>query len=183
MAACDTDAYEFQSTHPLRGATWSVQLPVPPVSISIHAPLAGCDAPRWKPGTEPRYFNPRTPCGVRLFSVVHNAVSVYFNPRTPCGVRRLWWPPACKPCRFQSTHPLRGATRYPAGFDPERSIFQSTHPLRGATGAHTLALVVLIFQSTHPLRGATWIAAAGQVNVAFQSTHPLRGATGWIVPV
>ena len=33
----------FQSTHPLRGATLCRHLPFPLPSISIHAPLAGCD--------------------------------------------------------------------------------------------------------------------------------------------
>ena len=33
----------FQSTHPLRGATFGVSTPAPGVHISIHAPLAGCD--------------------------------------------------------------------------------------------------------------------------------------------
>ena len=58
--------------------------------ISIHAPLAGCD-------TAPRairllrlYFNPRTPCGVRLMPRVTCTTVSDFNPRTPCGVRRLF---------------------------------------------------------------------------------------------
>ena len=57
--------------------------------------------------------------------------------------------------RFQSTHPLRGATRRPPRGSPAWA-FQSTHPLRGAT-AHFLCLRRddVIFQSTHPLRGAT----------------------------
>ena len=57
----------FQSTHPVRGATdtpddnlYGYDL------ISIHAPRAGCDAGCiWWSGTR-QYFNPRTPCGVRL---------------------------------------------------------------------------------------------------------------------
>ena len=56
---------EFQSTHPVRGATqtWRTCSYVP--RISIHAPRAGCDLhPLVK--LPPDYdFNPRTPCGVR----------------------------------------------------------------------------------------------------------------------
>ena len=83
----------------------------------------------------PFHFNPRTPCGVRLLSLgTRPGYTAYFNPRTPCGVRlfclvgshhgidisihaprvgcdvffpliRLGSP------RFQSTHPVWGATR------------------------------------------------------------------------
>ena len=55
----------FQSTHPLRGAT-KVLIPDPDViPISIHAPLAGCDQIRQSDLDCQAYFNPRTPCGVR----------------------------------------------------------------------------------------------------------------------
>ena len=36
------------------------------LSISIHAPLAGCDVNFSKLSLESQNFNPRTPCGVRL---------------------------------------------------------------------------------------------------------------------
>ena len=80
--------------------------------------------------------------------------------------------------------------------------FQSTHPLRGATEENSPSQSGWGFQSTHPLRGATSAAffpahrwrrdfnprtpcgvrppSAGAAAVppsAFQSTHPLRGAT------
>ena len=83
----------------------------------------------------PDNFNPRTPCGVRLRSndYLRQPLS-HFNPRTPCGVRHTHrlslWPPPCisihapragcdspsvsrrnSHARFQSTHPVRGATR------------------------------------------------------------------------
>ena len=34
----------------------------------------------------------------------------YFNPRTPCGVRPDSSPVTSAPIKFQSTHPVRGAT-------------------------------------------------------------------------
>ena len=124
------------STHPLRGATSSAYrqyrqygisihaplagcdqsaLVIPPASrISIHAPLAGCDPIQSGPASAAPDFNPRTPCGVRLYALtspltelifqsthpLRGATSVKntaaervenFNPRTPCGVRH-----ACK---------------------------------------------------------------------------------------
>ena len=100
---------------------------------------------------------------------------------------------------FQSTHPLRGATRWREWFR-YTCTFQSTHPLRGATSLSEYVPTPSIFQSTHPLRGAT--CGVHEPHVAschfnprtpcgvrprplgdrgrgrgFQSTHPLRGAT------
>ena len=124
----------FQSTHPLRGATGLQGAPmcidmdfnprtpcgvrpglparaIPGASISIHAPLAGCDLGHGRSGvvrchisihaplagcdvTAPgmcsssRDFNPRTPCGVRRpHTRSHAGWTQNFNPRTPCGVR------------------------------------------------------------------------------------------------
>ena len=80
---------QFQSTHPMRGAT----------------------GPLWNVPHTDDNFNPRTPCGVRHFSSPSSCVptnisihaphagcdyilrrdtpaSGYFNPRTPCGVRQ-----------------------------------------------------------------------------------------------
>ena len=78
---------------------------------------------------------------------------------------------------FQSTHPVRGATRdhrvvkladrisihapregcdlLSASGWRVFSIFQSTHPVRGATESRLLCRPRKIFQSTHPVRGAT----------------------------
>ena len=87
-------------------------------------------------GREPtqKYFNPRTPCGVRRLKLPVSSTArpafqsthplrgattsdrplagkgEYFNPRTPCGVRRLAPRPEDSLSAFQSTHPLRGAT-------------------------------------------------------------------------
>ena len=130
----------FQSTHPLRGATFMAQRTAPQgKGISIHAPLAGCDTTPADRQALTAYFNPRTPCGVRrrfcprrcrgpLISIhaplagcdtltVNSVAGTAsdFNPRTPCGVR-----PADQRCPppmgdvFQSTHPLRGATIMPS---------------------------------------------------------------------
>ena len=84
LAGCDSIEAQiaerngiFQSTHPLRGATILLFLggDSPPVFQSTH-PLRGATQPSpwcWKPY---RYFNPRTPCGVRR--------------RRLCAYRDLW---------------------------------------------------------------------------------------------
>ena len=102
---------EFQSTHPMRGAT------------SLSSTNAGCFSdfnPRtpcgvrqgnsgWS-GHSVRNFNPRTPCGVRRCATRFTRTKSNFNPRTPCGVRRHKRIAAAGLKKFQSTHPMRGAT-------------------------------------------------------------------------
>ena len=123
--------------------------------ISIHAPLAGCDKTHPPCAKACRYFNPRTPCGVRRV-VLRNTItkidiSIHaplagcdpcsgisfraahdFNPRTPCGVRLR--------VGLFLDGKLDFNPRTPCGVRPASisrvsgvQVFQSTHPLRGAT--------------------------------------------------
>ena len=80
--------YQFQSTHPMRGATLTMIDQADGNRISIHAPHAGCDA------------------SVKLATGLEDD----FNPRTPCGVRQFQSRFYQYSARFQSTHPMRGAT-------------------------------------------------------------------------
>ena len=145
----------FQSTHPLRGATCGFSVVCVSASISIHAPLAGCDS-----SNRPRTKDNRN-----------------FNPRTPCGVRHSIGLPTSHEKPFQSTHPLRGATgrwcksaSSQGNFNPRTPCGVRLTIIFGAPGSGK-------FQSTHPLRGATRQKQTGKRQEAFQSTHPLRGAT------
>ena len=146
---------QFQSTHPLRGATKAKHGQQDSCHISIHAPLAGCDL-------------------CRRF----NASCIgYFNPRTPCGVR-LARPAAMTGCAgFQSTHPLRGATSSSTRMRGT-GTFQSTHPLRGATIPPSETVVRMAISIHAPLAGCdeSTILSISRL-LEFQSTHPLRGAT------
>ena len=119
-------------------------------------------------------------------------------PRAGCDCFRNF--SAVKIKRFQSTHPMRGATarkssivpnvlhfnpRTPCGVRPPAYcssssgiVFQSTHPMRGATASINTTATNQLFQSTHPMRGATFILRSFfQPQMSFQSTHPMRGAT------
>ena len=101
----------FQSTHSLRSATKDSFSLAISKKVSIHALLAECDSGTSFKKSRSRSFNPRTPCGVRLLSMIFfyckKKVSIHallaecdflrkkfaivancFNPRTPCGVRR-----------------------------------------------------------------------------------------------
>ena len=123
---------QFQSTHPVRGATGSARRRQVRSGISIHAPRAGCDN-AW------RYITRR---------------QTDFNPRTPCGVRLRRCLQSTQTATFQSTHPVRGATAHCRGGSPGAE-FQSTHPVRGATCDAVHDQRQRRFQSTHPVRGAT----------------------------
>ena len=78
---------EFQSTHPLRGATLVGLPPGNVTGISIHAPLAGCDRGK-RFGVvlgEISIHAPLAGCDDLIRPVLDT--SKHFNPRTPCGVR------------------------------------------------------------------------------------------------
>ena len=101
--------------------------------------------------------------------------------------------------RFQSTRPVRGATRLDITPDVV-TAFQSTRPVRGATNnVEWLGNVISVsihapragrdlcdrfdalsprkFQSTRPVRGATRKLRKERNLTQFQSTRPVRGAT------
>ena len=53
--------------------------------------------------------------------------------------------------------------------------FQSTHPLRGATEYIGAANITVQFQSTHPLRGATLFSKIAFRNLVISIHAPLAG--------
>ena len=106
------DRGEFQSTHPVRGATIVALDKVAEMTISIHAPRAGCDD---------------LGCVVKIFVV---GISIH-APRAGCDRGAPYQ--RCRRARFQSTHPVRGATSADSRPVTSAAIFQSTHPVRGAT--------------------------------------------------
>ena len=145
----------FQSTHPLRGATSPTPSKTSTKSISIHAPLAGCD----------------------LLGFVLFPGRADFNPRTPCGVRHGVEPSAVTYNQFQSTHPLRGATAGDLGPVLAQNI--SIHAPLAGCDCHVVGFVRAGGISIHaPLAGCDASTLLLVLMPArFQSTHPLRGAT------
>ena len=144
-------------------------------------------------------FNPRAPCGARLAYTLHFSSKSYFNPRAPCGARLAL--PAGFPffVTFQSTRPVRGATRpgSPAHADLEISIhapragrdaavqpggrgpcdFNPRAPCGARRYRRFLYNEIPKFQSTRPVRGATSRIFTASGTFRFQSTRPVRGAT------
>ena len=80
----------FQSAHPMRGATRTILQNNPLFRISIRAPHAGCDPTAEAGGFSLRYFNPRTPCGVRLLVLILMSSGFRISIRAPhagCDLR------------------------------------------------------------------------------------------------
>ena len=118
----------FQSTHSVRSATGDTTTVYPVTNISIHALRAECDRHTERHLPARLYFNPRTPCGVRLAKqACLTAVDI-----------------------FQSTHSVRSATRRQEQ-RKKQSRFQSTHSVRSATEKAKEALRVSQI-SIHALR-------------------------------
>ena len=118
---------------PLAGCDLRARTLSAPLCVSIHAPLAGCDA------DERNLFR------IVLVSIhaplagcdechLHcRGVVKCFNPRTPRGVRPLKSISTPLPTVFQSTHPSRGATATPA--EVRSFLIVSIHaPLAGCDG-------------------------------------------------
>ena len=102
---------------------------------------------------------------------------INFNPRTPCGVRRLdkGWIALMK--SFQSTHPLRGATRS-GGQESRRRRISIHAPLAGCdTGAKPAREHPGDFNPRTPCGVRPARKVVEESGRSFQSTHPLRGAT------
>ena len=100
--------------------------------ISIHAPHAGSDVITYSPLDSIADFNPRSPCGERRRNPERNPGCQNFNPRSPCGERLATARTMVLFVLFQSTLPMRGATKTETLYIVEGE-FQSTLPMRGAT--------------------------------------------------
>ena len=101
--------------------------------ISIHAPRVGCDRSPSGSWSARRAFQSTHPVwGATATTPVRTLAHRYFNPRTPCGVRPEFSKIIEHLPGFQSTHPVWGATLFPR-LSFALKVFQSTHPVWGAT--------------------------------------------------
>ena len=123
----------FQSTLPLRGATKDVYTSLGWQPISIHAPLTGSDYQFAATAGISRDFNPRSPYGERPRNYNTCNGRRNFNPRSPYGERPIPEKNVIHLQLFQSTLPLRGATKSQDRSIPAPGI--SIHaPLTGSDG-------------------------------------------------
>ena len=145
-------------------------------------PRAPCGARRYTGRRLETYnpdFNPRAPCGARPNGDFNVSVHVGISIHAPLAGRDEavaddWWEQCI------SIHaPLAGRDAHrcpPDGRDPP---FQSTRPLRGATRlGRMVTKYVLEFQSTRPLRGATGSAECGDQIRVISIHAPLAGRDG-----
>ena len=170
--------WSFQSTRPMRGATFYILPTMRARDISIHAPHAGRDAgDKYITGSNCISIHaPLAGCDVEY--IQHTVwFSPYFNPRAPCGARQgdhLGGTPL-RAISIHAPHAGRDRCRRsdrrgkyyfnpraPCGARPRRLIrptprptFQSTRPVRGATIFSPASVLLALFQSTRPVRGAT----------------------------
>ena len=153
--------YWFQSTRPVRGATWTEYKGEGVEQVSIHAPRAGRDL--FVNVLHPCCvcFNPRAPCGARQLICFIFYPAARFNPRAPCGARPAVSHKDLQHAAFQSTRPVRGATRGSTRRPASDGV--SIHAPRAGRDSRRLwiDLDALTFQSTRPVRGATLIRRAG----------------------
>ncbi len=145
----------FQSTLPMRGATFRLCPGRPKQSFQSTLPMRGATR---------RHTNLRS--------------SFDFNPRSLCGERHVEKNDLAVIPVFQSTLPMRGAT-FANSAQPEINAISIHAPYAGSDleAGYTIQAKNL-FQSTLPMRGAT----AGNSKrprklPEFQSTLPMRGAT------
>ena len=79
--------------------------------ISIHAPRVGCDLGGGSISKMLEQFQSTHPVWGATELRPASALRIfYFNPRTPCGVRLLPQELDTELLEFQSTHPVWGAT-------------------------------------------------------------------------
>ena len=172
----------FQSTHPLRDATNPLGVESFFVSISIHAPLTGCDADdaTHRLVTDISIHAPLTGCDQQQILFIYAKAD--FNPRTPYGMRLYDCTDDVGATQFQSTHPLRDATLHLLKQALEQ-LFQSTHPLRDATRRFIIwDMFLKNFNPRTPYGMRHGATGAFPHTGTFQSTHPLRDATAISLP-
>ena len=128
-----TRQQKFQSTHPSWGATLGGTIKLQGESISIHAPIVGCDS---RKTIQFLHF-----C---IFQSTHPSWGATQNVRCSSGYTVI------------SIHaPIVGCDNEPWTSIHGQQIFQSTHPSWGATKQIIKQIINLKFQSTHPSWGAT----------------------------
>ena len=147
------------------------------------------------------HFNPRAPCGARLFAqmtftraftfqptrplrgaTVATGLGFFFltdfNPRAPCGARPSARPLKLRSWNFNPRAPCGARLAKPSLCCRFAGRISTHAPLAGRDEADKLvSKYTQKFQPTRPLRGATRSTASPVCRVRFQPTRPLRGAT------
>ena len=174
-------SHRFQSTHPVWGATLGLVYLRCPVQFQSTHPVWGATICEMDFRQEISNFNPRTPCGVRrASSSPTGSMRRYFNPRTPCGVRPAGLSfQSLAVSRFQSTHPVWGATLIHGVVLPINDHISIHAPRVGCDATSKSCFAHRLKISIHaPRVGCDQVQrAVNTMAKTFQSTHPVWGAT------
>ena len=149
------------------------------LSISIHAPRAGSDAGVFYALLFRCVFQSTLPVrGATRYIQAICRILVHFNPRSPCG-ERLWTSTIMRRFGiFQSTLPVRGATGRASTVTSLPRLFQSTLPVRGATSTRSVNRSNCShFNPRSPCGERPETPLFSFTSQIFQSTLPVRGAT------
>ena len=126
------------------------------------------------------YFNPRAPYGARPSAPMSRQTPGHISIHAPHTGRDATYLGPTGVCHvFQSTRPIRGATRHVLAHQSNLQ-FQSTRPIRGATyDKSEIREQLSIFQSTRPIRGATPQARKASVTtcISIHAPHTGRDST------
>ena len=169
----------FQSTLPLRGATGLVSSTSPPGPFQSTLPLRGATM-AYEERVLPKIISIHAPLtGSDNGDRMERAILRHFNPRSPYGERPASRCPSLGHRQFQSTLPLRGATgskRSPYTF---LIYFNPRSPYGERPGLPCNHAFYRYFNPRSPYGERRYGAAGVQHGFLFQSTLPLRGATGF----
>ena len=132
-----------------------MRLPSHTPRISIHAPRAGSDG-CVRGFLRNRFISIHAPrAGSDKETDSEIRIPVHFNPRSPCGERPVHVTKSGTLYRFQSTLPVRGATR-PLRFCAASNLhFNPRSPCGERRATRRKISCCMKFQSTLPVRGAT----------------------------
>ena len=181
VPAVEASDAAFQSTPPVRRATRARGQRRQQRRVSIHAPRAEGDPTSTCRSRGGRRFNPRPPCGGRLF---RGRMSDYYGvfQSTP-PVRRATSRSQRRHLphkQFQSTPPVRRATRHhPESGGADSPGFNPRPPCGGRPRAYPSPGRPGLIVSIHAPRaeGDITVAVAPARALPFQSTPPVRRAT------
>ena len=153
-----SEAYaEFQSTHPVRGAT--------PRNLLDNSDF--------------RFQSTHPVRGATCIPLPILMTGMDFNPRTPCGVRPTITAVRNETFKFQSTHPVRGATRACARLPRRWSI--SIHAPRAGcdTGSSSAARRRKHFNPRTPCGVRPVVSVPGSVEDDFNPRTPCGVRRSW----
>ena len=167
----------FNPRHPYGWRPDCGQPTLAQMPISIHATHTGGDAGAQGNARQRHHFNPRHPYGWRLVSLSIPSISVSFQSTPPIRVATRLSNGNTRPFSI-SIHATHTGGDYPGSSRrPPCPYFNPRHPYGWRLCFRYFQDNFIVFQSTPPIRVATPSTGPSGSVVLFQSTPPIRVAT------